>query len=156
VEAVSLPVSLELRQEITAFYVQQFGVPESFIDGLAMEANKEEIWGGTGVSLPGIYSPRAVGLRIGRNFPKGFKPTSVFLTALGSLITRSLINVDLDQARQLLLGQRIPFSGTEAGYVALSYRGDILGCGRSHDGRLHALIPTGRRKELLEILCSHS
>ena len=121
-----------------------------------MEANKEEIWGGTGTSLPGIYSPRAIGLRIGRNFPKGFKPTSVFLSALGSLITRSLVHVELEAARQLLLGHRIPFSGTEVGYVALSYCGDILGCGRSHDGKLHALIPTGRRKELLEILRKHS
>jgi NOL1/NOP2/fmu family ribosome biogenesis protein len=151
-----LPVSPELRQEITAFYVRQFGVPESFINSLTMEANKEEIWGGTGTSLPGIYSPRAIGLRIGRNFPKGFKPTSVFLSALGSLITRSLVHVELEAARQLLLGHRIPFSGTEVGYVALSYCGDILGCGRSHDGKLHALIPTGRRKELLEILRKHS
>ena len=155
-EVVSLPVSPELRQEIIAFYDRQFGIPESFIEGLIMEANKEEIWGGTGVLLPGIYSPRAIGLRIGRNFPKGFKPTSVFLTALGSLITRSVISVELEELRKLLLGQRIPFSGTEIGYVALSYHGDILGCGRSHDGKLHALIPTGRRKELLEILRSHS
>jgi len=151
-----LPVSPELRQEIVAFYAQQFGVPESFLLNLSMEANKEEIWGGTGVSLPGIYSPRAIGLRIGRNFPKGFKPTSVFLTALGSLITRSRISIDLEELRKLLLGQRIPFSGTEVGYVALSYRGDILGCGRSYDGKLHALIPTGRRKELLDILRTHS
>ena len=147
-----MPVSPELRQEVTAFYVQQFGVPESFMQNLCMEANKEEIWGGTGIALPGIYSPRAIGLRIGRNFPKGFKPTSVFLAALGSLITRSRVTVDLDEVRKLLLGQRIPFSGTENGYVALSYAGDILGCGRSYDGKLHALIPTGRRKELLDIL----
>lgn len=151
-----MPVSPELRQEITSFYVQQFGVPESFMRGLSMEANKEEIWGCTGGSLPGIYSPRGIGLRIGRNFPRGFKPTSVFLTALGPLITRSRVVVDLEELRALLMGQRIPFSGTEIGYVALSYCGDILGCGRSHDGKLHALIPTGRRRELLEILRSHS
>lgn len=147
-----MPVSPELRQAVTTFYVQQFGIPESFMQDLHIEANKEEIWGGTGTVLPGIYSPRAIGLRIGRNFPKGFKPTSVFLTALGPLITRSRVAVDLGQLRKLLLGQRIPFSGTATGYVALSYAGDILGCGQSRGQKLRALIPTGRRKELLDLL----
>jgi len=150
-----LPVSPELRQQIVSFYIEQFGVPEEYMRNLAMEANKEEIWGGTGTPLPGLYSPRAIGLRIGRNFPKGFKPTSVFLSALGSLITRSRVSVSLPEARKLLLGQRTAFSGNETGYVALTYRGDVLGCGRSHNGHLHALIPTGRRKELLEILRNH-
>ncbi len=150
-----MPVSPELRQEITDFYEQQFGIPESFLHGLSIEANKEEIWGGTGVALPGVYSARAIGLRIGRNFPRGFKPTSVFLAALGPLVSRSKVSVRLEDLRKLLLGQRIPFSGTEKGYIALEYRGDILGCGRCHDGKLHALIPTGRRRELLEILRTH-
>ena len=147
-----MPVSPELRDEITTFYEQQFGIPESFLRDLAIEANKEEIWGGTGVALPGIYSARHIGLRIGRNFPGGFKPTSVFLAALGELISRSEVSVELETLRKLLLGQRIPFADIEAGYVALKYRGDILGCGRCHQGKLQALIPTGRRRELLEIL----
>ena len=151
-----MPVSPELRHEITTFYEQQFGIPESFLRDLAIEANKEEIWGGTGVALPGIYSARHIGLRIGRNFPGGFKPTSVFLAALGELISRSEVSVELETLRKLLLGQRIPFAGIETGYVALKYRGDILGCGRCHQGKLQALIPTGRRRELLEILRTHS
>jgi NOL1/NOP2/fmu family ribosome biogenesis protein len=156
VEVDSLPVSPQLRREITDFYEQQFGIPESFMHVLAIESNKEEIWGGTGVALPGIHSTRAIGLRIGRNFPWGFKPTSVFLAALGSRVSRSQVGVELADLRKLLLGQRIPYSGAETGYVALAYRGDILGCGRCHDGRLQALIPTGRRRELLEILRMHS
>ncbi|MFC2079028.1 hypothetical protein ACFLSZ_03515 [Candidatus Bipolaricaulota bacterium] len=139
-----------------AFYAQQFGIPEPFMDALDIEANKEEIWGGTGARLPGIHSARPMGLRIGRNFPTGFKPTSVFLAALGSRVSQSRISVGLEDLRQLLLGQRIPFSGLEEGYVALEYRGDILGCGRANHGKLQALIPTGRRKELLEILRTHS
>jgi len=147
-----LPVSPELRQEITSFYERQFGIPESFLRDLTIEANKEEIWGGTGFALPGVYSARPIGLRICRNFSGGFKPTSVFLAALGDRVSRSEVSVELDALRKLLLGQRIPFAGDETGYVALKYRGDILGCGRCHQGKLQALIPTGRRKELLEIL----
>ena len=155
-EVGSLPVSPELEYEVTTFYQQQFGVPESLMRDLLIEANKEEIWGGTGALLPGIHSARPIGLRIGRKFPAGFKPTSVFLAALGHHISQSKISVELDDLRKLLLGQRIPFSGPEEGYVALEYRGDILGCGRSHHDKLQALIPTGRRKELLEILRTHS
>lgn len=151
-----MPVSPELRQQITTFFVQQFGISESFIANLTMEANKEEIWAGTGMVLPGIFSPRAIGLRIGRDFSGGFKPTSVFLTALGSLITRSVIDVSLEELRSLLLGQRIPYAGAEVGYVALSYQGDVLGCGQCRNDKLHALIPTGRRQELLEILSIRS
>ncbi len=151
-----MPVSPELRKEITDYYERQFGIPKSFLRRLAIEANKEEIWGGTGVVLPGVYSARAIGLRIGRNFPGGFKPTSVFLAALGPRISRSEVTVELEDLRKLLLGHRIPYSGTETGYVALKYRDDILGCGRCHDKKLRALIPTGRRRELLEILRSHS
>ena len=149
-----MPVSSERRQEILAFYTQHFGIPEAFLEQLTVEAKKEEIWGGTGTALPGITSQRAIGLRIGRDFPRGYKPTSVFLAALGQRITRSIVPVELENLRKLLLGQRIPYDGSEQGYVALAYRGDILGCGRCHDGRLHALVPTGRRRELLEILRS--
>ncbi|MCK5585649.1 hypothetical protein KAJ02_06205 [Candidatus Bipolaricaulota bacterium] len=151
-----MPASSELKQEITAFYLQHFGVPEPFMRDLTIEASKEEIWGGTGAPLPGVYSARPMGLRIGRKFHAGFKPTSVFLAALGPHVSRSKVSVELEDLRKLLLGQRIPFSGPEEGYVALEYRGDILGCGRCHQGKLHALIPTGRRRELLEILRSHS
>lgn len=151
-----MPVSPEREREIMAFYAQQFGIPEGFLEQLTVEAKKEEIWGGTGSPLPGITSQRAIGLRIGRDFPRGYKPTSVFLAALGQLITRSRVPVELEDLRKLLLGQRIPYDGLEQGYVALVYRDDVLGCGRCHDGRLHALIPTGRRRELLEILRNES
>ena len=151
-----MPSSPELKHEITTFYLQRFGVPESFMRDLTIEASKEEIWGGTGAPLPGIHSARPIGLRIGRKFPAGFKPTSVFLAALGSRVSQSKVSIELEDLHKLLLGRRIPFLVPEEGYVALEYRGDILGCGRCHQGRLQALIPTGRRKELLEILSSHT
>lgn len=151
-----MPVSPELKQEILAFYHQRFGVPEPFLRDLLIHANKEEIWGGAGIDLPGIYSARPMGLRIARNFPGGFKPTSVFLTALGARVSKSIVSVELEDLRKLLLGQRIPFPDADSGYVALAFRGDTLGCGRAHQGKLQALIPTGRRKELLDILRTYA
>ncbi len=147
-----MPVSNDERHEICTLFVERFGVDRSLIEALSLDRKNEEVWGATGAELPGIQSARPRGLRIGRLFPTGFKPTSVFLSALGSRITRSRIDIETDALRNLLLGQRIPFDSTDDGYVALVHRGDVLGCGRVHRKRLQALLPTGRRRELLEIL----
>jgi len=84
------------------------------------------------------------------------KPTSVFLMALGDRITRSRIAISFEELRALLQGQRIPTTSDDEGFVALVYLGDVIGCGRIRGGRLQALLPTGRRKELLDILDSGS
>ncbi|RLE35736.1 hypothetical protein DRJ12_04920 [Candidatus Acetothermia bacterium] len=81
--------------------------------------------------------------------PDGLKPTSTFLILLGDRITLSR-----NDLRSLLLGRTIPASSPD-GYVALSYNGDVVGCGRVRGGKLQALIPTGRRRELLEILTAY-
>jgi NOL1/NOP2/fmu family ribosome biogenesis protein len=147
-----LPVSPELRSELTDYYERQFGIPRAVMDSLELEMNREEIWGGTAKRLPGIQAVRSMGLRVGRAFHGGIKPTSVFLAALGPYVTRSRISVGWDDLRKLMLGQSIPCQQPEKGYVALDYEGDVLGCARLHGGRLQALIPAGRRKDLLEIL----
>ncbi len=141
---------------IAEYYSRRFGVPEDVMRSLRIEANKEEIWATTSPPLAGVHAARPMGLRIGRDFSGGFKPTSVFLAALGDRIRRSRVPVDFQTLRGLMLGRRIPFSGSEQeGYVALVYEEDVLGCGRIRHGMLQALIPTGRRKELLDILSAH-
>jgi NOL1/NOP2/fmu family ribosome biogenesis protein len=102
-----------------------------------------------------LHSRRAPGLRALRIQPDGLKPTSVFLVHLGDWITSSRIEVDRDALRRLASGQPLP-SDREDGYVALSYRGDVIGCGQVRRGALRAVIPTGRRRELLEALAADS
>jgi hypothetical protein len=51
--------------------------------------------------------------------------------------------------RQLLRGQTSETSFTD-GFVAISFCGDMLGCGVVKNGRLRTLIPTQKRKELLD------
>lgn len=151
-----MPASQELDARVAAYYASRFGVPASVLSELRMESKNEEIWATTGGPLAGIRSVRSMGLRIGRAFPQGFKPTSVFLCALGTHIVRARVPVDRDQLTQLLLGRRLSWDDPDEGYVALDHAGDVLGCGRIHRGHLQALIPTGRRRELLEILSAAS
>jgi NOL1/NOP2/fmu family ribosome biogenesis protein len=148
-----LPESPAPSGEILEYYRKRFGVPGDLLQSLHITVNKDEIWATTADTLAGIRAARPMGLRIGRSFPSGLKPTSVFLAAMGPFITRSRVPLDLDTLRELLLGHRVPYSpGDEEGFVALEYCGDVLGCGRVHRAKLQALIPTGRRRELLEIL----
>ena len=87
-----------------------------------------------------------------RRMPHAFKPTSLFLRVLNTRITASRIEIGrLDLLRHLLLGQTSETSLTE-GFVALSFRGDLLGCGVVKNGRLRVLIPVQKRKELLDCL----
>ena len=84
--------------------------------------------------------------------PHAFKPTSLFLQVLNTRINVSRVEIEsLDLLRHLLLGQTSDTSLTD-GFVALSFRGDLLGCGVVKNGKLRVLIPVQKRKELLDCL----
>jgi hypothetical protein len=140
-----------LEDEILSYFGDRFGVSSDALRDLRFFENGDEIW--TTYSFPpaGIAWERPPGLRALRRMPDGLKPTSAFLALLGPHITASRIDVSGSALRELLLGQRIAAAVAD-GYVALVFRGDVLGCGRVRANRLHAVIPTGRRQELLESL----
>lgn len=141
-----------LRSEALDWLGSRFGVPESAFESAAFtESAGGEIWISSNVSAGGLGVRRPPGLRALRRTPAGLKPTSAFLVAIGPLVAASRVEVDVHVLRLLLLGRRTPTAGAD-GYVALSYDGDVLGCGLVADGVVHCLIPTGRRRELLDVL----
>jgi NOL1/NOP2/fmu family ribosome biogenesis protein len=142
-----------LRERILSLFGRRFGIPREALADFTFHERREEIWACSGSPPCGIESARPSGLRAFRSQPDGLKPTSAFLTALGDRITASRVDLDLDALRDVVLGQRIPApSEPTDGYVALCFRGDVLGCGKIRSGLLQALIPTGRRRELLAAL----
>ena len=133
-------------------FAATFGVSRSWLEALHyVEIRGEEVWAMSAPIPERLAGRRAPGLRALRSQPAGLKPTSTFLVHLGPRITRSRIEVDRKAAHRLASGQPLA-SDREDGYVAISYKGDILGCGEVRRGQLRALIPTGRRRELLEAL----
>jgi len=140
-----------LRQEVVDYFAHRFGVDTQWLSSLSFVERQDEIWATSAPPLPGLHAARLPGLRVLRRAPSGLKPTSVFLSLLGNRITTSRIDVDDERLHKLLNGQRIAIDHSE-GHVAIVYRGDVLGCGRLHGGLLRALIPTGRRRELLNAL----
>lgn len=139
------------KNRLLEFYERVFGVPEEDLSPLCVTEKGAETWVASALLPPEVHARRPPGLRALRWMPDGPKPTSAFLSALGERIRRSRIDLDLATLRALLLGRRIPVALPDS-YVALSHRGLVLGCGRVQRSELHTLIPTGRRRELLEVL----
>jgi hypothetical protein len=134
------------------YFASRFGVSREFFAPFTFEERGGEIWATTALTPLGLTPCRPLGLRILRRMPHSLKPTSLFLRVLNRHITTSRVEIKgLDLLQRFLLGQTIETSLSD-GFVAVSFRGDVLGCGSAKNGRLRALIPTQKRRELLNSL----
>ena len=150
----SAPESKALRDEIRLFE-HRFGVSREALADLTFSERREEVWACSSLPPCGIESGRPSGLRAFRHQPDGLKPTSAFLISIGNRIASSRLELASDDLRDVLLGQRVaaPSDHTD-GYIALCFRADVIGCGRIRSGLLQGLIPTERRRELLDALAA--
>ena len=147
-----MPGSVSLRAEVIDYLGGRFGVTEAALEPFLLQERHGEVWAATCVVPTGITLSRPAGLRALRRQGSGLKPTSAFLILLGDAIRSNRAEVgSAGQLTSLLLGKDLP-SSLSAGFVAVAFRGDVLGCGAVREGRLHALLPTGRKRELLEAL----
>ena len=147
-----MPGSENLKAEVLAYFEAHFGVAHEMLAPLVFQEKDDEIWATSAILPPGIYCKRPPGLRILRRSPIGLKPTSTFMQLLGERITASRIEIEeIEELRRLVLGQAIQISHSD-GFVALSFCGDVLGCGAVREEKLRVLIPPARRKALLDVL----
>ena len=148
-----MPDCENLHDEVISYFSSRFGVAREALDKLTYtERGGEEVWATSAPTPTGIVSSRPAGVRILRRMPHGFKPTTVFLCILGGHITASRMEIeDVSVMKQLLLGQPVACA-LDDGYFAISFRGDILGCGVAKGMKARALIPTQKRRVLLGCL----
>ena len=141
-----------LRDDVVAYFAERFGVDLSVLDRFLFVEHAGEIWAATAAAPSGLSLARPAGVRALRRTESGFKPTSAFLTLLGEKVRAGRAEVETQEnLAALLLGKDLPCS-LGPGFAAISLRGDIVGCGAVREGRIRALIPTGRKKELLDAL----
>ncbi len=149
-----LPASEKLSlTEIRLLLADRYGISNAFIERLRFTVRGDEIWATTAPETEWeLIASRPPGIRALRMLPRGVKPTSGFLVFLGGEVRTSRVEIE-DRAafEQLLLGRSLP-SELEEGYVAVSFCGDVIGCGEVRHGKLRALLATGRRNTLLHIL----
>ena len=138
--------------EIRSLLVNRYGISEPFVDRLRFTVRGDEIWATTAPETEWeTIASRPPGIRALRMLPRGVKPTSGFLVFLGSEVRSARVEIeDQKELEQLLLGRSSP-SEREDGYVAVSFCGDVIGCGEVRHGKLRALLATGRRNTLLHI-----
>jgi len=152
-----LPESSGSRERALDLFERRFGVAHDELAAFTFIERQDEIWACRTMPPGTLTSERPPGLRALRRYKDDLKPTSAFLMALGHRITAARADLTARDLQQVLLGQRIPSPATLSdGYVAICYQGDVLGCGRVRSEQLQALIPTGRRRELLGVLAANA
>ncbi|HEX6989297.1 MAG TPA: NOL1/NOP2/sun family putative RNA methylase, partial [Bacillota bacterium] len=130
--------------------------------------------GWTGVQAVGLRVARGTGRRRGAGRggvdPSGnggeglprWKPTSLGLVRFAAGARRNVVDLDAESLAALLAGRRVaiaagerigppagPAAAVDGGFVALRWRGEVLGCGVADGRGLRSAIPQGRAQELL-------
>lgn len=147
-----MPAFESLREEAVSYLNTCFGVSRDVLVGISFAEKNDEIWASTADVPAGLVASRPSGLRALRRMRDGFKPTSVFLRSIGKWITSSRIEIEsVTELQQFLLGRPVPRAIGD-GFAAVSFRGDVIGCGAVKGEFARAVIPTHLRHELLGCL----
>lgn len=126
-----------------------FGVEE--LPGKVVERARG-LWLTTADFVPEGVKVHSAGIRLFHLQGGRLKPASLGLSFLGHHIVKNRVEVTLAQLEALLLGHGVEVPGAPEGYVALIYRGHVIGCGRVKGGVLFAEMSKSRRRELLAAL----
>ncbi|MFB6284028.1 MAG: hypothetical protein ABEK59_08885 [Halobacteria archaeon] len=142
-----------MRNEILEFWSWEFGVPENFLGEYGfykIGENKAWMFDGEFDDEPVNEALGLPFLRINQEHPK---PTSVALQYLGDHVSNNRIKLDQQETRRFVNGETVEqeFEVESLGYVAVSFDGNILGCGLYFPGELRSQIPKSMRVDGLLI-----
>lgn len=150
--------SENLVEEIKNYFVDRFGICPEIWEQYTIFIRNEIGW----ITIPQLMDwvpkliprPYSLGIPFVRVLPKGIKPTSWGLIFMGDKITKNKVRLERDDLDKLLARGKIEWSqnNISPGYVALCYKGEVIGCGFYKTGFLENQIPKVRRKSLVEIL----
>ncbi len=115
---------------ILAHFSQQFGIklPESY----SVFLKGKDYW-----LLPNSFLRvkdemrfERVGIKLAEEFKQGFRTSHDAITALASLVSKNVVELDYQQAHQYYQGKDIDYPNNNKGELALSYQGQIIGLGK--------------------------
>lgn len=130
-----------------AYFERRFGVPRRVLAPYLFYAQGKarSVWMGSR-DLSGPGDPEFQGMRCLRLEGHDSKPTSAALIHLAPHLSRSVVDASQEQALDFLAGDRFtPDTDASSGYVAVRFRGDVLGCGLLRDGEVRSKLPKRMR-----------
>jgi len=139
-----LPVD---RGEVAEMMGSRFGIPPRAFEAVSFFRRGRNIWAFSLADIPDL-DYEALGLRFISVRGRVPKPTTYALQLFGRFATKNAVHLSDGEARRFIAGERQQLSApVEDGYVVVSYRGDVLGCGLYSRGDLISQLPKERRIE---------
>ncbi|MEN9980047.1 MAG: hypothetical protein ABIK38_06885 [candidate division WOR-3 bacterium] len=128
------------------FLRNRFSLPEEWLQGLETVTEQATVFIGTPEVIRfNAVKPLRRGLRLCRIFPHSVKPTTFAMQLLGRKATANQIEVDEQQAKQLINGGTVETAAdVENGFVLISWRSFIIGVGIYKRPVLKSCIPRFR------------
>jgi len=134
------------RNEASEYFKERFRVDINNIDGLSFVENSGDYWIASDQESKLEFETE--GIRALRDTGKYLKPTTYALQLLDEKISKNRIEITVKELKELIDEDMVEKEVDSKGYVALSFKGKIIGCGLYMDGVVSSRIPRGRAEEL--------
>lgn len=92
------------------------------------------------------------GIRFIRKTGIGLKPTTYGLQIIEPYIKKNVFDASKEQFLKLLSREMVDEHTETTGYIAIKFRGRVIGCGLYKSNCISSKIPKGRSKELRKII----
>ncbi len=134
------------RQEVLAYFLERFGIPEEVFDGFQFFQSGKVIRIISDVvglkEAMHLYRIGTPGIPLLRRKRPIWKPTTVALQIFGQKATRNIVNLRDEQVDVFLQGCTLDENFSLAtGYVIVKWAAHVLGCAFYEKGLLESQIP---------------
>lgn len=129
------------------YFQERFGIGRDDIKHRKIVKKSGDFWLTSDQEEPDLEY-KTVGIRLLRDTGSYLKPTTYGLQILEDEISRNKVEISREEFLTLLEGDMIERKMSEKGYVALVFKGRVLGCGLYKDELVSSRIPKGRGEEL--------
>ena len=139
----------DLRQEIESYFADRFAVDRSCWEPYQFKEKSGSYWL-LGADLEPDNAVIAQGIRLLRERRVRKKPTSHGLRFLGATVQANIVSLSRDELARLVFDrEELPgYDDISEGYVALSFKNHVIGCGRKRRTGIETQISKGRAADL--------
>lgn len=136
-----------LKNKLVNYFSERFGVDGEFWNDFKVYKKSGDLWiCSEDVRIRESFV--AGGIRALRLWDSRVKPTTYILQFLEDQINKNIVKLDSKDLERLVFKRKKLDSNLSPGYVAMEFRGKIIGCGLIDSNGLHTQIPKGRAREL--------